>query len=251
MPKQISKPVARQERRSKRVRNDEALIRLIANEEAVAPRRARSTTVSALNQAQKRYDAAIRSNDIILGIGPAGTGKTYLATMRAAEAFKSGEIEKIVLTRPAVEAGESLGFLPGELDEKYEPYIRPVQDALEEAFGASHLEYLLSKRKIEARPLAYLRGSTLKNCWVICDEMQNATTTQFKMLLSRIGENAKFIINGDPDQTDLPRGSGLLDAVNRLDGVEGISIIEFTGDDVVRSDLCARIVRAYASTPSS
>lgn len=250
MSKQSSKAAARQDRRSKRARNDEALMRLVSQDIRKAPTPARNQAVKPLNDAQRAYDAAIRSADLIFGIGPAGTGKTWLATMRAAEAFKDKRIEKIVLTRPAVEAGESLGFLPGELEEKYEPYIRPVHDALEEAFGSSHLEYLLKSGKIEARPLAFLRGSTLKNCWVIADEMQNATVPQFKMLLSRIGENAKFIVNGDPDQTDLAAGSGLLDAVKRLERLDEVALVRFTHGDIVRSGLCAKIIAAY-ETPSN
>lgn len=249
MSKQSSKAAARQERRSKRARNDEALMRLVSQEIRKMPTPARTKAVKPLNDAQRAYDAAMRSSDLIFGIGPAGTGKTWLATMRAAEAFKDKRIDKIVLTRPAVEAGESLGFLPGELDEKYEPYIRPVRDALEEAFGSSHLEYLLKSGKIEARPLAFLRGSTLKNCWVIADEMQNATVPQFKMLLSRIGEDAKIIVNGDPDQADIPSGSGLLDAVRRLKNLEEVSVVRFTNADIVRSGLCAKIIAAY-ETPS-
>jgi phosphate starvation-inducible PhoH-like protein len=209
-------------------------------------RRPSNLLISPLNDAQRRYDAAIRSSGIIFGIGPAGTGKTYFAAMRAAEAFKDNVIERIVVTRPAVEAGESLGFLPGELDEKYEPYFRPVRDALEESFGSSHLDYLIKTGAIEARPLALLRGSTLKNAWVIADEMQNATTNQLKMFLSRIGENAKFIVNGDPRQSDLkPSESGLMDAVRRLQHVDGVTSVTFTRGDIVRSGLCQAVVEAF------
>lgn len=252
MTSQKSKSAARQERRGKRPRNHEPLMMLAAQEQDIRKisTRARQEPVRALNDAQRRYDAAMKSSDIVFGIGPAGTGKTWMAVMRAAEAMKAGVIDKIVLTRPAVEAGESLGFLPGELEEKYEPYIRPVRDALEEAFGSSHLEYMLKTGKIEARPLAYLRGSTLKNCWVIADEMQNATVPQFKMLLSRIGEGAKFLVNGDPDQTDLLSGSGLMDAVRRLEPIPEIEIVTFGRGDIVRSGLCRKIVDAYSSTPT-
>ena len=151
------------------------------------------------------------------------------------------------MTRPAIEAGESLGFLPGEIDDKFEPYFRPVRDAFEEFFGTGYLEYLLKKKVIEARPLAYLRGSTLKNAWVIADEMQNATITQMKLLLTRIGENARIIVNGDPMQCDLPHtvSSGLMDAINRLKTVNGIAIVRFARDDIVRSGICADVVAAY------
>lgn len=253
MARQANKSAARNERRAKRPRNDEALMRLAAKEgDFTRPqRRATVTEVKALNDSQRRYDAAMHSTDVVFGVGPAGTGKTWLAVMRAAQALQDKRIEKIILTRPAVEAGESLGFLPGELHEKYEPYIRPVRDALEEFFGSSHLEYLLKTGKIEARPLAFLRGATIKNSWLIADEMQNATQTQFKMLLTRIGEGAKFIINGDPDQTDLSpvSASGLADAVRRLRNMKEISVVEFDREDIVRHGLIQKIVDAYSSNP--
>lgn len=247
---QKTKPAARQERRGKRVRNDEGLMRLVQTEailkQAIKPRR---DLVKPLNDKQAAYDAAIRGESIIFGIGPAGTGKTWLAAMRAAKMLDDKVIDKIVVTRPAVEAGESLGFLPGELDEKFEPYFRPVRDAFEEFFGSTHLEYLIKSGKIEARPLALLRGATIKNAWLIADEMQNATKTQFKMLLSRIGENAKFIINGDPKQSDLPGTSGLVDAVDRLRPIPGVGIITFHKADIVRSGLCQAVVEAYDEEP--
>lgn len=246
MPKP-SKSAARETRRDKRLRsrNDS---RLIASTDFSTPRTmsASKAPIKPLNDAQRAYDAAIRSSDIIFGVGPAGTGKTWLATMRAAQALDAKEIERIVITRPAVEAGESLGFLPGELEDKYEPYIRPVRDALTEFFGVTHLEYLLKNGKIEARPLGLIRGSTIKHSWLIADEMQNATKKQFLMLLSRIGENAKFIVNGDPRQSDLPIGdSGLDDALRRLKGVPGIDQVLFDRNDIVRSGLCRAIVEAY------
>ncbi|MER9496315.1 PhoH family protein [Mesorhizobium sp. M0320] len=251
MSSKPSKSAARNERRSvkTRSRNDDPLLRLVKDTDAIRrePVRARNELVKPLNDAQRAYDAAMKSSDIVFGIGPAGTGKTWLSIMRAAEALKAKRFAKIVLTRPAVEAGETLGFLPGELDEKFEPYIRPLRDALEEAFGSTHLEYLLKTGTIEARPLAYLRGSTIKDAWLIADEMQNATVAQFKMLLSRVGEGAKFIINGDPDQCDLKGGSGLLDAVRRLKPIEEVSTVAFTRADIVRSGLCAKIVSVYES----
>lgn len=251
MPKnRPSRAQARNERQNlrSRRRDDTALMRLAAtNDNAAEPAtKARTAPVQPLNDAQRRYDAAMRSGDIVFGIGPAGTGKTWLAAMRAAEAMKDGVIEKIIVTRPAVEAGENLGFLPGELDEKYEPYFRPVRDALVQAFGSTHLEYLIRVGKVEARPLALLRGASIDNAWIIADEMQNATRTQFKLLLTRGGEGTKFIVNGDPKQTDLPAGqSGLADAVYRLGRVKGIEIVRFGKEDIVRSGLTQRVVEAY------
>lgn len=219
--------------------------------DATPSTKARTAPVQPLNDAQRRYDAAMRSADITFGIGPAGTGKTWLAAMRAGEAFKAGVIDKIIVTRPAVEAGENLGFLPGELEEKYEPYFRPVRDALVQAFGSAHFEYLVRVGKIEARPLALLRGASIDNAWIIADEMQNATRTQFKLLLTRGGEGTKFIVNGDPKQTDLPAGqSGLADAVKRLGGVKGITVVKFGKEDIVRSGLTQRVVEAYEDGPA-
>lgn len=222
-----------------------------ANDNAVPKRHVRPMRdpIRPLNEAQGRYDAALRSSAIVFGTGPAGTGKTFLAACRAAEAYANGEIERIVITRPNVEAAEDgMGYLPGELEEKFEPYFRPVREALEKVLGTGALEYAIKSGDIEARPLAFLRGATLENCWVIADEMQNATKTQMKLLLSRIGENAKFIVNGDEDQCDLPNPakSGLMDAVRRLKPLRGVSTVAFTVDDIVRSGLCAEIVRAYA-----
>ena len=204
-------------------------------------------SIRPLNKKQILYDTAISSSSIVFGLGPAGTGKTWFAAMRAAEALRNKTIGKIVITRPAVEVGESLGFLPGELNEKFEPYIRPIRDAFEDYFGASHLEYLLKRGDIEARPLSLLRGSTIQNAWLLADEMQNATKTQLMMLLSRIGENSKFIVNGDPDQLDIPaRTSGLVDAVDRLRPINGVKVVSFVRDDIVRSGLCRDVIEAYA-----
>lgn len=212
----------------------------------VAPVPASRAPVKPLTDAQRRLDAAIVSSRIVYAIGPAGTGKTWLSCMRAAEALQRGEIERIVFTRPAVEAGESLGFLPGELDEKYEPYIRPIRDALEEKLGTSHMEYLIRKKIIDIRPLAFLRGATVKHAWLLADEMQNATKSQMKMLLTRIGENSKFIINGDPRQTDLPSGqSGLEYSIETIKHIGGVSDIRFTYEDVVRDGICQEIVKAF------
>lgn len=210
------------------------------------PLRPTVSSVTALTKAQKLYDESFRSSKMTFGIGPAGTGKTWFATMRAAQALDAGLIDKIIITRPVVEAEEELGFLPGDMDEKYEPYLRPVKDALEEFFGTGHLELLLKRKIIEPRPLAYLRGATLKDCWVIADEMQNATKGQLKLLLTRFGQNAKFIINGDPSQCDLERGkSGLMDAVSRLSHIPDVGTVHFTREDVVREGLVQEILEAY------
>lgn len=239
---------ARQNRRGAKAKNHEPLLRLVQQEEVRRkPVKARPE-MKPLTEAQRLYDVAIASNDIVFGIGPAGTGKTWWAAMRAADALTAGRIKSIVVTRPAVEAGEKLGFLPGEMEEKYEPYFRPVRDALEEGLGTGPLEYFLKGGIIEARPLNFLRGATLKDCWVIADEMQNATKTEMKLLLTRIGEGAKFIINGDPSQCDLPdpSKSGLMDAVKRLGGVDGIGAVTFAVSDIVRHGLVQRIVEAYS-----
>lgn len=240
-----SKATARNERRDRR---RPAKINLVVDNDApVVPVRRMRQSIEPLNAAQRAYDVAITSRQLVFGTGPAGTGKTWFATMRAAEALDRGEIERIIITRPALEAGERLGFLPGELEEKYEPFLRPVQDALEEFFGTGKLEYLLKKKVIDPRPLAYIRGSTLKNCWAILDEAQNTTVAQMKLFLTRIGEGSKFIVNGDIRQSDLPAGitSGLADAIQRFDGLSSVATVRFAMDDIVRSGLCREIVSRY------
>ena len=196
---------------------------------------------------QKEYVSAIKKNTITFGVGPAGTGKTYLAVCLAAAAYKSKEVEKIILTRPAVEAGEKLGFLPGDLQMKVDPYLRPLYDALQEMFGLETYAKLLEKGAIEVAPLAYMRGRTLSNAFIILDEAQNATREQMKMFLTRLGEGGKMVITGDLTQTDLPDGktSGLKQAVTILKGVDEIAIITLTEKDVVRHPLVMKIVRAY------
>lgn len=199
-----------------------------------------------LTEAQMAYDEAFQSSKIIFGVGPAGTGKTWFAAMRAAQALDRGEIDKIIVTRPVVEAEETLGYLPGDLMEKYEPYLRPVKDALEEYFGSGHLEYLLKEGIIEPRPLGLLRGATLKNCWMIADEMQNATVGQHKLLLTRFGQGAKFIINGDPTQIDIPASkSGLMEAIYRTRHVDLITSVNFGRNDIVREGIVQDIVEAF------
>jgi phosphate starvation-inducible protein PhoH and related proteins len=204
-------------------------------------------TVRARTQNQKKMVSATDKNDILFAIGPAGTGKTYTAVALAVRALKNKVIKKIILTRPAVEAGESLGFLPGDLKEKIDPYLRPLYDALDDMIPADKLGYYMSTRTIEIAPLAYMRGRTLDNAFIILDEAQNATDLQIKMFLTRIGANAKAIITGDLTQVDLPKNqrSGLEKAVRILQNVEGIAHIELDEEDVVRHRLVKAIIRAY------
>jgi phosphate starvation-inducible PhoH-like protein len=204
-------------------------------------------TVRARTANQKRMVTAIDKNDIVFAIGPAGTGKTYTAVALAVRALKNKIVKKIILTRPAVEAGENLGFLPGDLKEKIDPYLRPLYDALDDMIPADKLGYYMSTRTIEIAPLAYMRGRTLDNAFIILDESQNANDLQIKMFLTRIGANAKAIITGDPTQVDLPRNqkSGLEKAVRILNNIEGISHIELDEEDVVRHKLVKAIIKAY------
>lgn len=196
---------------------------------------------------QALYAKSIFDNEVVFGVGPAGTGKTYLAVCLAVRAFKDRIVDKIILTRPAVEAGEKLGFLPGDLGAKVDPYLRPLYDALQEMFGTETYQRLIEKGLIEIAPLAYMRGRTLSNAFIILDEAQNTTKEQMKMFLTRMGDGSKIVVTGDITQIDLPnkRASGLLDAIKVLDGVEGIDIIYLTGKDVVRHELVMRIVNAY------
>ena len=196
---------------------------------------------------QKKYIEAIKGNYIVFGIGPAGTGKTYLAVAMAVKALKEHEVTKIILTRPAVEAGEKLGFLPGDLQNKVDPYLRPLYDALFDMLGAEGFQKYLEKGIIEVAPLAYMRGRTLDNAFVILDEAQNTTPEQMKMFLTRLGSGSKMVVNGDITQIDLMEGkrSGLIDAVGILKNIEGILQVRLTDRDVVRFRLVADIVRAY------
>jgi phosphate starvation-inducible PhoH-like protein len=196
---------------------------------------------------QRRYMEAIDRNDLVFGIGPAGTGKTYLAVAMAIQALMSKRVSRIVLTRPAVEAGEKLGFLPGSLQEKIDPYLRPLYDALYDMLESDKVEKLLERTSIEVAPLAFMRGRTLNDSFIILDEAQNSTSEQMKMVLTRQGFNSKMVVTGDLTQIDLPNGrrSGLLDAAEILKGVEGISFVHFDEQDVVRHSLVQRIVRAY------
>ena len=204
-------------------------------------------TVRARTSNQKKLVAVTEKNDIVFAIGPAGTGKTYTAVALAVRALKNKWVKKIILTRPAVEAGESLGFLPGDLKEKIDPYLRPLYDALDDMIPADKLGYYMSTRTIEVAPLAYMRGRTLDNAFIILDEAQNATDLQLKMFLTRIGPNAKAIITGDLTQVDLPKNqrSGLEKAVRILQSVDGIAHIQLDEEDVVRHKLVKAIIRAY------
>jgi phosphate starvation-inducible protein PhoH and related proteins len=204
-------------------------------------------TVRARTQNQKKMVTASDTNDIVFALGPAGTGKTYTAVALAVRALKNKSVKKIILTRPAVEAGESLGFLPGDLKEKIDPYLRPLYDALDDMIPADKLGYYMSTRTIEIAPLAYMRGRTLDNAYIILDEAQNATDLQLKMFLTRIGANAKAIITGDMTQVDLPKSqrSGLIKANRILQNIKGIAHIELDEEDVVRHRLVKSIIKAY------
>ncbi|MBC9824849.1 PhoH family protein [Carnobacterium inhibens] len=197
---------------------------------------------------QRQYIQSIKKNDVTFGVGPAGTGKTYLAVVMAVSAMKKGEVKKIILTRPAVEAGENLGFLPGDLKEKVDPYLRPIYDALYNVFGLEHTTRLMDRNVIEIAPLAYMRGRTLEDAFVILDEAQNTTKAQMKMFLTRLGFGSKMIVNGDVTQIDLPRGamSGLVHAEKVLNQVKGINFVQFDSNDVVRHPVVANIINAYS-----
>ncbi len=209
--------------------------------------RTRKKTMEPRTEAQKAYTQALLDHELTFGIGPAGTGKTYIAVAVAVSKFITGEVDRIILTRPAVEAGEKLGFLPGTQDEKVDPYMQPLYDALNDFLPGKQLAKLREERRVEIAPLAFMRGRTLSNAFVILDEAQNATTMQMKMFLTRLGQGSRMAITGDRSQVDLPRGvqSGLRDAEHILDGVGGISFNYFTASDVVRHPLVAKIITAY------
>ena len=196
---------------------------------------------------QKKYVDAIRKNTVTIGVGPAGTGKTFLAVAMAVEALRNKKVSRIILTRPAVEAGEKLGFLPGDLQSKIDPYLRPLYDSLHDMFGAENYQRHLERNTIEIAPLAYMRGRTLDDSFIILDEAQNTTAEQMKMFLTRLGNNSRIVVTGDPSQTDLPFGkkSGLAVATKILKGIEGIAVHQFTERDVVRHPLVQKIITAY------
>ena len=204
-------------------------------------------SVIARSEKQSEYIKALKENDIVMSLGPAGTGKSFLAVSVAVTLLMEKRIERVILSRPAVEAGEKLGFLPGDMKEKVDPYLRPLYDALYELFGAEKIDKKIETGEIEIAPLAFMRGRTLKNCFAILDEAQNATETQIKMFLTRIGENSKLVVNGDPSQVDLinKSHSGLIKSKDILKNLKEIKIIEFDDNDVVRHPLVSKIIRAY------
>ena len=204
-------------------------------------------TVIARSEKQSKYIKALKENDIIMSLGPAGTGKSFLAVSVGVTMLMEKKIDRVILSRPAVEAGEKLGFLPGDMKEKVDPYLRPLYDALYELFGADKIDKKIESGEIEIAPLAFMRGRTLKNCFAILDEAQNATETQIKMFLTRIGENSKLVVNGDPTQIDLinKTQSGLIKSKNLLKNIDEIKILEFDHNDVVRHPLVSKIIRAY------
>ncbi|MBP2241669.1 phosphate starvation-inducible PhoH-like protein [Cytobacillus eiseniae] len=224
--------------------------RELYNEEIA--RNAKGKIIRVKTIGQSEYIRAIKKNDLIFGIGPAGTGKTYLAVVMAVNALKNGQVKRIILTRPAVEAGESLGFLPGDLKEKVDPYLRPLYDALHDILGTEHTERMIERGTIEIAPLAYMRGRTLDDAFVILDEAQNTTHAQMKMFLTRLGFGSKMIITGDKTQIDLPKGakSGLIVGEEILQNVKGISFVHLEESDVVRHPLVAKIIHAYGQHES-
>lgn len=220
-------------------------------QDEMAQIRTRRRIVTARSLMQSAYVRAMERHDLVFGVGPAGTGKTYLAVAFAASCLERGMVERIILSRPAVEAGERLGFLPGDMREKVDPYLRPLYDALYDVLPPEKVERDLESGVIEIAPLAFMRGRTLANAFVILDEAQNTSSMQMKMFLTRLGEGSKMAVTGDPSQVDLPPGqtSGLMEAVRLLEGVKGIEAIRFTSTDIVRRDLVARIVEAYDNAP--
>ena len=209
--------------------------------------RTRKRTIQARTPGQRGYLAALRERDMVFALGPAGSGKTYLAVAMGVSLLLAGKVERIVLSRPAVEAGERLGFLPGDMKEKIDPYLRPLYDALHDMIPAEQIAHRMGSGEIEIAPLAFMRGRTLAHCYVILDEAQNTTPMQMRMFLTRLGEGSRMVITGDPSQTDLPNNqkSGLNDAVETLTNVEGVRFVRLTSQDVVRHDLVTRIVDAY------
>jgi phosphate starvation-inducible PhoH-like protein len=210
--------------------------------------RTRKKTIVPRSLAQAHYMRELLSNDIIFALGPAGTGKTYIAVAQAVAQLITGSVQRLILSRPAVEAGEKLGFLPGDMKEKVDPYLRPLYDALNDCLPAEQVERRIASGEIEIAPIAFMRGRTLADAFIILDEAQNTTPAQMKMFLTRFGENSRMVVCGDPNQTDLPGGvhsSGLADATSRLDGVEGIAFARFGRGDVVRHPIVGRIVEAY------
>ena len=207
--------------------------------------RVQTEPLSGRTEKQKRYISAIDNFDLVIADGPAGTGKTYVCAAKAADMLMANKVKKIVITRPAVEAGESLGFLPGELEDKFDPYLTPFREVLEERLGKSHVENLIKNGKIEASPLAYMRGRTFKDSFVILDEAQNTTPNQMKMFLTRIGTGSKVVVNGDIAQRDVRGMCGLEDAIRRIKHIPAVKHVRFSKEDIVRSGLVQEIISAY------
>lgn len=204
-----------------------------------------TSPITPLNEGQKRYLNAMKQFVLTFATGPAGTGKTWMCAALAAQLLEAGQIDKIIITRPAVEAGESLGFLPGELEEKFDPYLQPFRDVLNERLGKSYVELLIKRGRIEAAPLAYMRGRTFTDTFVILDEAQNTTPEQMKMFLTRIGQGCKVVVNGDTTQKDIKGASGLQDAVNRVTWIPSVKHIHFTREHVVRSGFVQEVIESY------
>ncbi len=237
-------PVRSSSRRSRQTMEDLAATdysRPLVRKAALAP-------LEAQTDMQAVYMNAIEHYDLIFGTGPAGVGKTYICGAMAADALKSKRVDTLIITRPAVDAGESLGFLPGEIEDKYAPYIAPFMAVLTERLGKAEVEYMLKQDRIRAEPLAYMRGHTFKDAFVIMDEAQNATPKQMKLFLTRVGENSTVIVNGDISQKDIPGPSGLVDAIKRTKKIKKVVTVAFTKADIVRSGLCQEIVEAYETT---
>lgn len=232
----------------------ESLLHVVADQDMPRqpPVRRNPDPLQPLNEAQRLLISTIRANDLTFITGPAGTGKTYVAGRLAAEELDAKRIERIIVTRPAVEAcGENLGFLPGELEEKFAPYLEPVRDALEDGLGSGFVDYLIAKGKIVAKPLAFMRGHDFKDSWVMLDEAQNTTPAQMYLFLTRIGRGSKVIVNGDPRQKDIKGHCGLIDALHKTRGLPGVASVEFTTGDIVRSGLVQMIVERYADYNSN
>ena len=210
-------------------------------------------TIAPRTNAQSEYLSALQEGELVIGAGPAGTGKTYLAVAHAVELLLSGAVERLVLSRPAIEAGERIGFLPGDMKDKVDPYLRPLYDALHDMLHADYVERRIAAGEIEIAPLAFMRGRTLARAAVILDEAQNATISQMKMFLTRLGENSHMVLTGDPSQSDLPLNepSGLADALSLLAHIDGVRVARFTSDDVVRHPMVAKILKAYEARQKS
>ena len=230
---------------SKRGQQVDVEVMLVPTSERTSKARRNNDPIVPMNEAQRFYLAAMNEYVLTFATGPAGTGKTWLCAAQAAKLLEEGAIDKIIITRPAMEAGESLGFLPGEIEDKFDPYLQPFRDVLNERLGKTFTELLIKRGQVEAAPLAYMRGRTFKNAFVILDEAQNTTPTQMKMFLTRIGEDCTVVVNGDMNQTDLRGESGLEDAVARLAHLESVGHIHFRREDIVRSGLVQDVVECY------